>query len=163
MQLNRNSPSKLATVAHSCSLHLLFPREMTVDPSMPGLLKGLGYRERPSLKEGRCSFLYIRLLIKDYLKYAGNREKLNKCVQEHFANSGATNSLPYRKYCKPLEGASSRTPSPRFQGNCSLENGVCAYVLMCHLAFDVRATQCLCKSRPCACSHMSEWLGRGEL
>lgn len=47
----------VATVAHSCSLHLLFPR----DTSMAGLLKG--YREKPLLKEGRCSFLYIRLLI----------------------------------------------------------------------------------------------------
>lgn len=42
---------------------------------MAGLPKDLGYRERPSLKEGSCSFLYIRLLITDYLNIQGAQRK----------------------------------------------------------------------------------------
>lgn len=60
----------MVTVAHSCSLHLLFPRELTVYTSMAGLLKG--YRERdPDWKKGGDLFF----IFKDYLKHAGGTEK----------------------------------------------------------------------------------------
>lgn len=80
---------------------------------MAGLLKGLGYRERPSLEEGRYSFLYVRLLIKDYLKHAGGTEKSGANV---FRNTSRIQGRPTGHHIEntvnPLKGLPQEPHSP---------------------------------------------------
>lgn len=61
-------------VATACNLSLLFLREVSIDASMAGLLRLAWATETdPDSKEE--VFVFVRLLIKDYLKYAGSMER----------------------------------------------------------------------------------------